>query len=175
MHTHTYTCTYIQCIHIYISICFLIFANSLLFWSFCTWLILVIYNLNFSLNGKKLEIVNSLNYLGIELSRTGTFKRAKQSIAWKKENFPVDVHHCYMKKILTYNHYKKYKILYHYKYLQLYYTYYHSCYLRVTCTKDHNTFIDIYEQLFNIIFETGIVPDNWLMGNIKPIKIQKQR
>ena len=23
--------------------------------------------------------------------------------------------------------------------------------------------------LFNIIFETGIVPDNWLMGNIKPI------
>jgi hypothetical protein len=24
-----------------------------------------------------------------------------------------------------------------------------------------NTFIDIYEQLFNIIFETGIVPDNW--------------
>ena len=38
-----------------------------------------------------------------------------------------------------------------------------------------NTFIDFYEQLFNIIFETGIVPDNWLMGNIKPIKIQKQR
>jgi hypothetical protein len=37
---------------------------------------------------------------------------------------------------------------------------------RVTLT---NTFIDIYEQLFNIIFETGIVPDNWLMGNIKPI------
>ena len=30
------------------------------------------------------------------------------------------------------------------------------------------TFIDIYEQLFNIIFETGIVPDNWLIGNIKP-------
>jgi hypothetical protein len=44
---------------------------------------------------------------------------------------------CYMEKILTYNHYKKYKILYHYTYLQLYYTYYHSCYLRVTCTKDH--------------------------------------
>jgi hypothetical protein len=43
MHTyicmHTYTYTYIQCIHIYISIFFLIFANSLLFWSFCTWLI----------------------------------------------------------------------------------------------------------------------------------------
>ena len=32
-----------------------------------------------------------------------------------------------------------------------------------------NTFIDIYEQSFNIIFETGIVPDNWLIGNIKPI------
>jgi hypothetical protein len=31
------------------------------------------------------------------------------------------------------------------------------------------SFIDIYEQLFNIIFETGIVPDNWLIGNIKPI------
>jgi hypothetical protein len=40
-------------------------------------------NLNFSLNGEKLEIVNSLNYLGIELSRTGNLKRAKQSIAGK--------------------------------------------------------------------------------------------
>ena len=40
-------------------------------------------NFNFSLNGEKLEIVNSLNYLGIELSRTGNFKRAKQSIAGK--------------------------------------------------------------------------------------------
>jgi hypothetical protein len=40
-----------------------------------------------------------------------------------------------LEKILTYNHYKKYKILYHYTYLQLYYTYYHSCYLRVTCTR----------------------------------------
>jgi hypothetical protein len=40
-------------------------------------------NLNFSLNGEKLEIVNSLNYLGIELSRTGNFKRAKQSITGK--------------------------------------------------------------------------------------------
>jgi hypothetical protein len=27
----------------------------------------------------------------------------------------------------------------------------------------------MYEQLFFIIFKTGIVPDNWLMGNIKPI------
>jgi hypothetical protein len=26
-----------------------------------------------------------------------------------------------------------------------------------------NTFIDIYEQLFNIIFETGNFPDNWLI------------
>ena len=40
-------------------------------------------NLNFSLNGEKLEIVNGLNYLGIELSRTGNFKRGKQSIAGK--------------------------------------------------------------------------------------------
>jgi hypothetical protein len=40
-------------------------------------------NLNFSLNGEKLEIVNSLNYLGIELTRTGNFKRAKQSTAGK--------------------------------------------------------------------------------------------
>jgi hypothetical protein len=40
-----YTYTYVQCIHIYISIFSLIFANSLLFWSFYTWLILVIYSL----------------------------------------------------------------------------------------------------------------------------------
>jgi hypothetical protein len=40
-------------------------------------------NLNFSSNGEKLEIVNGFNYLGIELSRTGNFKRAKQSIAGK--------------------------------------------------------------------------------------------
>ena len=39
--------------------------------------------LTFSLNGEKLEIVNSLNYLGIELPRTGNLKRAKQSIAGK--------------------------------------------------------------------------------------------
>jgi hypothetical protein len=35
-------------------------------------------NLNFSLNGEKLEIVNSFKYLGI-----GNFKRAEQSIAGK--------------------------------------------------------------------------------------------
>ena len=29
-------------------------------------------------------------------------------------------------------------------------------------------FLDIYEQLFNIIFVTGVVPDGWLIGNIKP-------
>jgi hypothetical protein len=40
-------------------------------------------NLNFSLNGEKLEIINCFNYVGIELSRTGNFKRAKQSIAGK--------------------------------------------------------------------------------------------
>jgi hypothetical protein len=32
-----------------------------------------------------------------------------------------------------------------------------------------NTFIEIDEQFFNIIFETDIVPDNWLMGNKKSI------
>ena len=40
-----YTYTYTQCIHIFISIFSLIFINSLLFWSFYTWLILVIYSL----------------------------------------------------------------------------------------------------------------------------------
>ena len=37
-----------------------------------------------------------------------------------------------------------------------------------------NTFIEIDEQFFNIIFETDIVPDNWLMGN-KKTYLQKQR
>jgi hypothetical protein len=27
----------------------------------------------------------------------------------------------------------------------------------------------VYIELFNIIFETGIIPDNWLVGYIKPI------
>ena len=30
-------------------------------------------------------------------------------------------------------------------------------------------FIDIYEKLFNIIFDTGILPQSWLNGIIKPI------
>jgi hypothetical protein len=90
-------------------------------------------NLTFSLNGEKVEIVNSLNYLGIELSMVTSWTLKKE----RDVNIPLDVHHCYMERILTYTHYKKYKILYHYIYLQLYYTYYHSCYLRVTCTKDH--------------------------------------
>ena len=53
-------------------------------------------NLIFSLNGEKLEIVNSFSYLGIELSRTGNFKRAKQSIAGilrmgRKHGLPVKI------------------------------------------------------------------------------------
>ena len=27
----------------------------------------------------------------------------------------------------------------------------------------------VYEKLFNIIFNTGIIPEYWLLGNIKPI------
>ena len=40
-------------------------------------------NLQFNLNGTELEIVNSFNYLGIDLARSGNFKKAKQSIANK--------------------------------------------------------------------------------------------
>jgi hypothetical protein len=29
--------------------------------------------------------------------------------------------------------------------------------------------IDVFIELFNIIFETGIIPDSWLVGYIKPI------
>ena len=29
--------------------------------------------------------------------------------------------------------------------------------------------IDVYIELFNIIFETGIIPDSWLVDYIKPI------
>jgi hypothetical protein len=29
--------------------------------------------------------------------------------------------------------------------------------------------IDVYIELFNIIFETGIIPDSWLVGYIKLI------
>ena len=32
-----------------------------------------------------------------------------------------------------------------------------------------NLFVHIYEELFNLIFDTGILPDVWLLGNIKPI------
>ena len=36
-----------------------------------------------------------------------------------------------------------------------------------------NIFIEIYEQLFNIIFETGNFPDNWLIfGTHKPVLTQ---
>ena len=30
-------------------------------------------------------------------------------------------------------------------------------------------FIDVYENLFNIIFDTGVIPESWLVGIIKPI------
>ena len=30
-------------------------------------------------------------------------------------------------------------------------------------------FIVVYEKLFNLIFESGIVPESWLIGNIIPI------
>jgi hypothetical protein len=29
--------------------------------------------------------------------------------------------------------------------------------------------IDVYIELFNIIFETGIIPDSWLLGYTKSI------
>ena len=32
-----------------------------------------------------------------------------------------------------------------------------------------NQLIDIYETLFNLIFDTGFVPESWLVGNIIPI------
>jgi hypothetical protein len=32
-----------------------------------------------------------------------------------------------------------------------------------------NQFINIYEKLFNIIFDNGFVPHIWLIGTIKPI------
>lgn len=31
-----------------------------------------------------------------------------------------------------------------------------------------NQFVDIYENLFNLIFDTGIIPESWLLGTIKP-------
>ena len=31
-----------------------------------------------------------------------------------------------------------------------------------------NQFVDIYEKLFNLIFDTGIIPESWLLGTIKP-------
>ena len=38
-------------------------------------------------------------------------------------------------------------------------------YIKATC----NQFIEIYELLFNLVFQTGIIPDSWLFGDIKPI------
>jgi hypothetical protein len=31
-----------------------------------------------------------------------------------------------------------------------------------------NQFVDIYGKLFNLIFDTGIIPESWLLGTIKP-------
>ena len=38
-------------------------------------------------------------------------------------------------------------------------------YIKATATQ----FINIYEKLFNVTFDTGIIPDIWLIGSIKPI------
>ena len=31
-----------------------------------------------------------------------------------------------------------------------------------------NQFIEIYEKLFNLIFDTGFIPESWVVGNIIP-------
>jgi hypothetical protein len=31
-----------------------------------------------------------------------------------------------------------------------------------------NQFGDIYEKIFNLIFDTGIIPESWLLGTMKP-------
>jgi hypothetical protein len=31
-----------------------------------------------------------------------------------------------------------------------------------------NQFVDNYEKLFNLIFDTGIIPESWLLGTMKP-------
>ena len=30
-------------------------------------------------------------------------------------------------------------------------------------------FIELYEKLFNLIFQSGVISDSWLNGNMKPI------
>jgi hypothetical protein len=30
-----------------------------------------------------------------------------------------------------------------------------------------NQFVDIYEKLFNLIFDSGIIPESWLLGTKK--------
>lgn len=32
-----------------------------------------------------------------------------------------------------------------------------------------NIFLPVYEKMFNLIFDTSIIPNNWLNGNTKPI------
>ena len=36
-----------------------------------------------------------------------------------------------------------------------------------------NQFVGIYEKLFNLIFDTGIIPESWLLGTIKPLNKNK--
>ena len=36
-----------------------------------------------------------------------------------------------------------------------------------------NQFVDIYEKLFNLMFDTGIIPESWLLGTIKPFHKNK--
>jgi hypothetical protein len=30
-------------------------------------------------------------------------------------------------------------------------------------------FIELYEKLLNLIFQSGVIPNSWLNGNMKPI------
>ena len=32
--------------------------------------------------------------------------------------------------------------------------------------------IELYEKMFNLIFQSGVIPDSWLNGNMKPIYIE---
>ena len=33
-------------------------------------------------------------------------------------------------------------------------------------------FIELYEKMFNLIFQSGVIPGSWLNGNMKPIYIE---
>ena len=32
-----------------------------------------------------------------------------------------------------------------------------------------DVFLPVYSKLFNCIFDSGIIPESWLTGNVKPI------